>query len=294
MLNKPDDSIKEYIFNRILRITVILLVYSLGYYICDAFARWGIAAISWRDFLKGFYSSTTKYHLWYLYLYIAYLAVIPFLKALTKNLDDRYFYYMILIALFFQGILPTVEFMLFQGRITLNGNLKITWLLNNAILFPCLGYFMQFRIDLDAIKKKLPALWLINIICILTSCYMTYYKGQITGVLNESNSQAFYSSYVVINCMTIFITIRYAFENREIASKLKKIILSIGSCTFGIYLWHALVRTLIENDIITFLNKISGHHMINACAYCLVCMAISYFIVFFLSKIPVLKKFVGF
>lgn len=241
------------------------------------------------------YSSDLRGHLWYLYLYIAYLAVIPFLKSLVKGLEEKYFYYMFFIAIFFNGILPVLEYLVGQGAVTLNGNLKISWLLNNAVLYPCLGYFMQHRLKFESLNKYLLWLWAANVLGIIISCYMTYYKGQITGVLSQSQSVSFHNSFVVINCVTIFITVRLLFEKRKLCSIVQNVVLSVGSCTFGIYLWHVWVKDRGWFNVgLTWLRGTGLNHMISVLLMCLLTMIISYIIALVLSKIPMVKKLVGF
>ena len=58
---------------------------------------------------------------------------------------------------------------------------------------------MQNKLELN--KKKILFLWLFNILGIIISCYMTYYKGKVTGTLDFSKSQVFHSSFVLINCI---------------------------------------------------------------------------------------------
>ena len=292
-LNRPDESLKKLWFGKILKIAIILLVYSAGYYLYDRFKSG--KEIDLNVFIIRLYSSTLKFHLWYLYLYIAYLAVIPFLKSLVKNLDDKYFYYMLFIAVFFDGILPSIEYLIKQGEVTINNNIKISWLINSTVLYPCLGYFMQHRLKFESLKKYIPWLCGANVLGIMISCYMTYYKGLVTGVLIEPDSQAFHSSFVAINCVTIFLIIRMIFERRRLGDTVQKIILSVGSCTFGIYLWHIwIIERSSFNDGLARLKDTGLNNMICILLMCLMTMIISYIITLILSKIPVIKKLVDF
>lgn len=293
MLNRPNESLKKLWSGRILKFAIILLVYTVGYYLYNTL-RTG-KEIVFEDFIIQLYSLKSSAHLWYLYLYLAYLAAIPFLRSLVKNLDDKYFYYMFFIAVFFNGILPSIEYLIKQGTVTINSNLKISWLLNSAVLYPCLGYFMQHRLKFESLKKYVPWLWGANVLGIIVSCYMTYYKSLVTGVLSEAESRAFHSSFVIINCVTIFLTVRMIFERRKVGSIAQKIVLSVGSCTFGIYLWHIWVISQdLFKDSLKWLQDTGLNDMICILLMCLLTMIISYIITLILSKIPMVKKLVGF
>lgn len=291
MLNRQNEPFRKWI-GRIVKIVVILVVYSGLYYLYNGM-RNGYKYDLW-EFLIKLYSSNLSTHLWYLYLYIAYLVVLPFLRAMVKALDNKYYYYLFFIAVL-GGVLPSLEFFFTQGKVTINGDLKISWLTNSVVLYPMLGFFMQHKIEIDGIKKILPTIWIMDIAGIIWSCYMTYYKGVMTGVFLEAESQTFHNSFVVINCVAIFLTIRLIFEERVFSSVLRKIILSFGGCTFGIYLWHIWVRgTRLYDGVLEILHRIKLNYMISIWIVCLIILVASYIITLVLSKIPVVKKIVGY
>ena len=235
MLKRTNVSLKR-LTPKILKMICTLIVFSICYYIFDTIQRGG--NFDWVYAAKRLYSNNLKFHLWYLYLYIAYLISLPFLCAMVRNLETKYFYCMIFFAILFNGILPIGEYVITQGTVTLNNSLEVSWLVSDIILYPCIGYFIQERLDYKKIKEKLPLLWIINLCGLLICCFMTFYKSCITNTLLESESQTFHKSFVVLNCITIFCTFKVLFENIHLKNKGQKAILSIGKATFGIYLLH--------------------------------------------------------
>lgn len=291
MLNKADAPPGREWYGKILKFSVILIVYSLLYYFLELVRSGGAFEI--RSFLKDLYTANIKTHLWYLYLFIAYLAVLPFLRSLVKNLENKYFFYMVAIVLLYKGFLPCMEYFLWQGKTTLNSYFKITWLTDYAVLYPCLGFFMQHRITKDAIKKHIGWVWLANLAGLAASCFMVYYKVSMEP--GTKGLQSFHNCFVVINCVAVYLLFRLLFEDRQLSESAKTVIFSIGKCTFGIYLWHLAVK---ERPFITgLLNALKGtgrNRMACIWIVCLVILAISYVITLVQSKIPVLKKLVGF
>lgn len=293
LLNRPDESLRDLWLKRILKIAVILVAFTFVYYVFTI-VRKGIPFV-FRDYLKSLYSTRASVHLWYLYLYIAFLIVLPFLRALVSNLDNKYFIYLLCIAIIFRGVIPSIEYLCSNGEIAMYKDLRVEWILNNAVLYPCLGYFMQHRLSLESIKKHLSWVVAVDIVGICISCYMTYYKGIITGVFTEKDSQAFHGSFVYLNCIAIFMLIRLLYENAKINDLLKRIIISLGSCTFGIYLWHMIIKKQDFFDIyLKRLRDLGLNNMIATMIMCFVVMFITYMITLIQSKIPILKKLVGF
>lgn len=292
MLERRNEALKVLWKNRIKKFFCILLMWSLIYYM------WDMLYVSGKlDFVLVFeqiYTYGTKFHLYYLYIYLAFLISLPFLQAMVQKLETKYFYYMVGIAIFLNGILPIIEYLLTQGRITMNNYLRPEWLSSYVVLYPSIGYFLQKRVDCSKIKK-LPLIWIINITTIFICCYMTYYKVQITNQLGEGEAQGFHSCFVLINCISIFCTIRIFCEKKHFSNRLKKFILSLGKASFGIYLIHVLVMN--SDGMKQFLNMLLStglNDMICAGVYCVAVLVVSYGITLLLSKIPGVKWLVGY
>ena len=287
ILEKDDEPLKKLWKNRILRMGVILVLFSVIYYIQKNGNN-----IHLKKFITQLYSSNMKAHLWYLYAYIAFLISSPFLRAMVKNLDNKYFYYMIGIFLVFNAIVPIAEYLISYGKYKMNTNLTVSWLIEKIVFYPCIGYFLHNRIKLKKPKKWISIMWLVNIIGILISCYMTYYKGHITGEFSAKTSQTFHECFTFINCISIFITIKYLFEKVEITNKyIRNIIFSIGSCTFGIYLIHLMI---MESEpmvnLFNIMRNTKINNMIVAFVWCSLVMLVCYVITYVLKKIPIINK----
>ena len=228
-----------------------------------------------------------KNHLWFIYAYIAFLISLPLLRSLVSKLKEKDYYYMIGLVIIFNAIIPIVEYLIWKGKVSINQNIKVTWLFSNIVFYPCLGYFLQNEFKKYNNKKSIIFLWIVNIIGIIISCYMTYYRFLETGALKESNAQAFFNNFSFINCICIFITIKYVFENAKMPNWINKLIYSVGSCTFGIYLIHLLILNNSHMKKILVMLQQDAHinHMISVFIVCLCVMVISYIITFLLKKV---------
>ena len=271
----------------------VLVIWSLVYYIGDIIQS--SESFQFQFFIKQMYSYHVKFHLWYLYIYIAYLISLPFLRAMVQKLETKYFYYMIGIALFFNGILPIIEFLLTKGAVSINSDLKVSWLISDVVLYPCLGYFLQHRVDYSKIKKKLPFLWAASFAGIALCCFMTFYKSQVTNTLVERESQIFHQSFAVIYCVTIFVSIKLLCEGKRFSNWIKAFILSLGKATFGIYLMHWLVmNSELMNRFLNVLLATGLNDMICIWIYCLAIMIICFGITLVIAKLPMVKRLVGY
>lgn len=235
------------------------------------------------------YTSNLQYHLWFIYVYIAFLIGLPFLQTIVKGLENKWFFYMMCIGVFFNGILPMAEWILFRGEYSLNGLLKPYWLMENVILYPCVGDFLEKRFEIT--KKNLIGIWGLNIVGIISSCYLTYAKGIAEMIFSEVQSQTFHSSFVLLNVVCVFITIKYFTEKIKFNKVIKMILCSIGEGTFGIYLLHAWFLDLpMRRWVIDTLVSKGTNYLVATIVLCICVMLLCYIITVILRKIPVLKK----
>lgn len=128
-------------------------------------------------------------------------------------------------------------------------------------------------------------------LCIIACCYMTYFRGNILGYY-DNDSQKFHNSFVLVNSVTVYCTIKYLFERIRIPKGIERIIASLGGATFGIYLLHLVImRIPAYAKIWDFLRVRCGiNYMLTAFLYCFSIMMTGYFITFVLKRLPIFRR----
>lgn len=91
LLLEREESIRK-VLKRIVRFIIVLFFISVVYYLVDVIT--GRIAFSFLGFWKQIYTSQVSTHLWFLYAYIVFLLCIPFLRAIVRNLDEKYYIYL--------------------------------------------------------------------------------------------------------------------------------------------------------------------------------------------------------
>lgn len=292
MLNRQGESIKRIWVHRVFHISVVLGIWSFFYYL--AAVKHG--NYQWLSFFSRLYDSNWNFSYWYLYVYIAFLISLPLLQRFAQSLTDKEYMYMFFVYIVFAMVIPSAQYLLFQGRHVLNGNLSIGWLMSSIVIFPLTGYFLSFRKKDFWNEKRIMILWMINIATILLSSYLTYYRARIMGVCDEGHSQAFHSTFVLINCVAVFVTCQYLNEHSTFLEKLAKPVTSLGGCTFGIYLLHVyIMKRSILNDFLwnTVQANIHMSPMLYAFVLCGVILLCCYIITLAFKQIPILSRLVS-
>ena len=280
------------IIQKIVRMLIVLLIFTAIFYIRLHILKYS-DTFTIIDFFIRLYKGDIIIPYWYIYAYISFLLAFPFLRAMVKSLPEKAYKYLIALAIIFVGILPCVEYRLFQGEVTLNQYGKVGWLFTNIVLFPLIGYYLENIIDILKVNKKnLLIACSVVLLGIAISCYMTYYKHRITGICTEIETQDFLDLFTVPICIAVFLLIKCWCNKVTFPNWINKIIISIGSCSFGIYLLHmAVIESKFISNLLNQLTNVLGFNcMISIWLLCLLTMTICYVITFVLKLIPGIKK----
>ena len=292
LILKKDKSIKEIFKNKISKMAIVLFIFTALYYIrLHLLKHSDIFTI--KNFFIRLYKGDITIPYWYIYAYISFLLSYPFLRAIVKSLPEYGYKYLIILSVFFVSIIPCLEYRFSFGKITLNEYGKVSWLFTNIVIYPLIGYYLENIINIQKINKKhILILLAFSIFGILASCYMTYLKHRVTGICNEEQTQDFMDIFNLPICIFTYLFVKKVFYRLKFNCFTNNVILSISSCTFGIYLIHIAI---LQSDFINNLHKnltevFHFNYMIAILLLCVLIMLICYFIVFLLKKIPGIKQ----
>ncbi len=285
LLLDKEESLKDLWKKRILKTVITLVVFSFLYYM-------RLVILGYRDFdlinfFKELYSTNWNYSYWYLYAYIGYLICLPILRNLVKNLDVACFRYIFIIAICLMGVIPTYEWFLFKREFTLNSNLKVAFFTTQCIIYPLLGYYLERKVDKEKFKKYIPLAWTVNVMSILLTCYMSYCDYMETAEFTKT----YYMCFVMINCVTIFMTFKCYFERMK-SEVWGRVVTSLGSATLGIYLLHLMAREHLYGLLECFRERWNINDVIAVLMFDTIIFVVCYVITVVLKRIPGIKKII--
>ena len=244
LLLDPDKEIplKKLYGRYILRIAVVLVVFTFIFTLCDAIydAVHDDVAISAIDVVKDallkLYRGGGWSHLWYLYLLLGLYALLPAFRGVVKGLDAKALIYIMVIYAVFNSVLPMLN------KLT---ETKTGFYITTNSIFPfylIMGYIIHKDIiRLDMVKSVM--LFLIGqvAIVVLTIYGINAPNQDIIALLGN------YSFVPVvisgIGAFGIFISVNI--------KKPSKLILNIDKLSFGIYITHlAFLRYAVRLELI--------------------------------------------
>lgn len=288
LLGREKEGVKVY-FKRIVRTLIVLLFFSIIYYLYLIIPVGG--SFDLKAMVTMIYTGTIAGHLWFMYAYLAFLISLPLLQAMAQNLDKWVFAVCIILSILFDGLIPIIQFYVFGGKYEINGMIS-PFFISSVVLYPLIGYYVHNRMDEGMILKYIPWLWVGNVACFAITEYVMNKEASMieTGVPSEK----FISVFSVVNCITLFVSLKKLIDKISVSDLSKRIICTMGACTFGIYLMHPIIidSDFIQNMYDAFVGK-GINAMVAAFIITIITFLISGIITYIILQIPGLRIVVG-
>lgn len=245
MLNKKSEkSYKEYFWKRIPKLVIPFLIFSIIYYIYEAYKV--NEPLSLLYFLQTFTTyGGFKYHFWFMYEIIRVYLLIPFISILVKGLTKKDLKTLITLIFVMGNVISFIQ--LFSWRYNLNlfkgialSNLTI------CINYLLLGYYL-YKYDIKKeTRKKIYILGIISII--LMPIFDLLY------IDNMRNDAVFTISSIfpIFPSMSIFLLFKYNYDKIKIPAIIEKATNKIAANSLYIYMIHVIVLEYVNK----YLQKI--------------------------------------
>ncbi|HZX57095.1 MAG TPA: acyltransferase family protein [Mucilaginibacter sp.] len=218
------------------------------------------------------------YHLWYVYMLIGLYLIIPVISRFVRNATEKEIIYFLVVwfvvIAFTQAYLsrfwPQIDVRYFTGYIG----------------YLVLGHYLAYK-ELPEIKSK-AGLVIFYLLCLVGITVGTYFISTNTHSLSTIMYEPL-GPFVILYAAGIFLLARITVF--QLPASLIKIRDIAGQYSLGIYLCHALFLTLLD-DLAGISYKLCNP-FISIPLTALVCFALSFLLIFILSKIPVIGKFIA-
>ena len=282
---------------RVSRMAVVIVLSTLAiyaahalYYIC---VKGEPFDFSFRTYIYGLLTARVygADSYWFLYLYLNYLLMLPFLQRCAKGMRRQDVYVLLVLRALFRTGLPVLN-------LALNGlglpNLYENWYmtlplaLGDAFFYPLMGYYLDSCVDIARLSRAKAALIALGgAACLGVSCLCTYLRAGQTGSLSQDYVQlldyaAAMAAFLLIKRLTTF-TLPGLCRGRA-----ARWICAVGALTFGIYLLDPFLKLAAwgpYNRLISFLPTLPVSLL-----WCFVSMAAGGAITWILRKIPGVRR----
>ena len=238
LLLGKDETISYIWKKRIPFYAVALAVFSFINYFRSV--GYNISSFSLFDFAKKLYTGSIAMPYWYIYLYIAFLIALPFLRSVAKELSEKRVIYLLILQLLFNGILVIIQFLVAKKNGEYEYHINPAMLTADVVFYPLIGYYLGNKVKKIKGKNVLVFAGL-SVISVAISMFMTWFKYFHIGETGDV-TKPFFDALRAITSIFVFLLVRFIFEERKMPYMVEKALFSFGGCVFGIYLIEEIVK----------------------------------------------------
>lgn len=285
LLLAKEESLSDLFKKRIARMAMVLVAVSLLYYSFDM-ARGRIEAPGAGDFLSRLAGNGIRESFWFLYTYICALLLLPFFRKAAPYLNKRLILYLVGLKAVFDLILPLIS-LITGAAFSFDAGF-----VSGCYYYMFLGYYLNREGEKEAVgnTKEQTNFDVCKIVFLLAGCValnavLVYGLKQVTGNYEVSALDYF----VFLTAPLTFIIIKKCMDKATDKSPGGKIIVAIGSCVFGIYLFDNFVRWQLLPVYLFLSEKTVG--VIANSVYVALAFAGGFIYTWILRKIPVIRKY---
>ena len=289
LLLPKQESIRTVYQKRLSRFVVVLLLFSAVQMVFRMFAYGEPITLS--GYIEGVYAKNLATAYWYLYAYLGVLVMLPLLRRLAQGMTSEDFFYYAFCELIIVGVIPVIQYLIWQGDYVINGSFAPILITNNNVFFFLLGYGVEhtWKLHADCCWKRV-AWTSFGVVAIGICCFMTYYLNTHTGDWGEYDAQFFHNSLIVLPTIAVFLLVKELFESHHIPGRLEKVIIVIGNLTFCIMLVENIFRYIFEETFLKLAYTIGSFP--SCILYVLTVFVASGIVALILKRIPLVKKII--
>jgi len=233
-------------------------------------------------------SGRSWHHLWFLYMIMGLYLLTPMAKIFVVNCKRNYFEYFLIIFFIVGACVPFYNL--------INSKMDVPFLPNKIYtLIPELsGYFGYYLAGYYFSEYKLPkkinyCIYILGILSAIFTILGTSFVSIKINALNQTLLQSM-TPNTMIETIAIFLFFKNQFENFNYSNIAYKIITHVSKCSFGIYLVHDFMIIFVKNYF--GLNWNTYNPIISVPIIGVLVFLLSYIVILFISRIPILKKYV--
>lgn len=295
LLLPKQETINNLLKKRVCRFVIVLLLFQVmqAVYYAVACGENGIGIRSflsdcyWGSIEKGYVLGWTGAGtVWYFYVYIGILLMLPFLRSMVKGMEAVHFHYLFAIQMVFFVLCPAL-FVMITGNSTKDFALiKYLPLCSNIFIYVFAGYYAEHVVKLENLRKK-HFIWLITaavIIIMLAAMMPEWVRVRMNAPRVEQYVPGMIQ-YLLVPCITLYLIVKKWVASCSLSCKVTSVLQVLGGAVFTVM----LVENILRQQLGTFFSAYETTYLPSVLVSCLVCV-IGLLLGVICKKIPVLRK----
>lgn len=256
-----EEPIRDVLKKRVLKYALTLVCASAVMYVYE---HRGLP-LSAEEFFATLYTAEHAVAYWYLYAYLAFLLVLPFMRRLARAMTARDFAYAtVLMGL--MSLIAAADLLAFGGRVALNGNFSL-FITQQIIYYPLAGYFIERRLTPPSLRQ-MAELGAAGVAAVAVSCVLLRRAYAVGGEWIDR----YFSILIYLPSLAVYAGAKRAFAHRPPSDRVQRVLSALGSCTFGVFLFEKVYRS-VSSRVFFALEPVIGTY-----PACLVWIACAFFL----------------
>ena len=273
------------VVKRFFRFLTVLIAASFISYLYQCF-RLHQLQFSIKEFFVTIYQQPINLAIWYLYVYLAFILMLPILSHMAKSMDDRTYKWMLLMYGLIM-FLPIPEFLIWHGEATHYSKFYF-FVSTQYAFFSLMGYYIDKKAKIT--RKKAIILCAAGFIAIVVCCIMTNYRCNLLNAWETDNIDTFFGCIIYMPSIALFYAAKYWFENHQIPDRISKALSIIASGTFGLF----LIEDICREETMQVFWKLNDHipTLIACWVWILTACVLGIVVTLLLKKIPGVSRYI--
>ena len=222
---------------------------------------------------------------WFLYSYLGFLFMLPFLQKIASELSKTEFVLLFFMHFLMQSFFPFINIFLTSRNIAPIGfanSFSFPIAFNDAFFIPLIGYYLEFKVDIEKIKKQhIIYLICMGIFCVIVSSFCIYYMKS----LNSNFLENYLGMFNYLLSIIFFITVKWIYYLKP---SNKMFVNKIALITFGVYLLDPILKILFYKQYTSLVENATT--MLLSIGWVIISFSIGGVITYILRKISFIRK----
>lgn len=269
----------------ILRLLIVFLIWSLGYYIFQSLYYWHFDFWNQgllRTLTGCIYASE---HFWFLFMIMGLYALVPILRTWVHHASTKELYYFSALFVVFQILRTTFTVLLDKSLIN-----KLSDMFTIVELSGYLGYFiLGYLLTAHPVSSKIRlAVYSLTPIGIVVNYSVSHYLSNKNGLYTPGIYDCF-GIFTFIHVIALFLFVTDLIPKEITNPKLSSCLKQLSMDTLGIYMMHVALLEYFVNENILFghIHPVPGILLLS-----IICFVISGMVSAILRRIPFIGHYI--
>jgi len=234
-------------FQRMLRIGIVLVLFSYVYFIVYVLQHYGGIkdVLNLAGFFKIIWQTPITDSYWYLYFYIGLMLMLPWLQRLARTMKKQDMLYFILLSFGLGAVWPLLTH--YAPALSMSNYFNTPlFAIYIGIFFT--GHYMQKHIE-NPSKVLCTVVIIISLAASALLTYREYLAVSGTGVYWFMDERTAPSIFIILCAAAVMLLLKAVVQTPE--KQMKSHLQTLGGCAFGIYLIQDLLIALTRYSIFT-------------------------------------------